>query len=214
MSNTESRNLDLSALFQAVTDNMAENRDKLNQADSYNHNHGDNMVEIFRVITEAMEAKQDADPADQLAYASELLREKSQSGSAQMYAQGLSQASQEFSGQNITTDDAMTLINLLLGAQQSAPAQQPEPSGNLLGSLLSSFTGSQSSQDQDGLDLNDLLTAGMSFMNSKQQGKDNVESLMTALVSATQSGQSPHRAESGAMVAKTLLQVIGSLAGN
>jgi hypothetical protein len=214
MSNTESRNLDLSALFQAVTDNMVENRDTLNQADAYNHNHGDNMVEIFRVITEAMDAKPSADPADQLAYASELLREKSQSGSAQMYAQGLSQASQEFSGQNITTDDAMTLINLLLGGQPAAPAQQPQSSGNLLGSLLSSFSGSQSSEGQDGLDMNDLLTAGMSYMNSKQQGKDNVEAIMTALVSATQSGQSPHRAESGAMVAQTLMQVIGSMAGN
>jgi len=36
------------------------------------------MVEIFRVITEAMETKQSIDPAGQLEYASQLLRKKSQ----------------------------------------------------------------------------------------------------------------------------------------
>jgi hypothetical protein len=34
------------------------------------------MVQIFKMITEAMETKQGADPADQLAYASELLRQR------------------------------------------------------------------------------------------------------------------------------------------
>jgi hypothetical protein len=213
MPSKQANNLDLSKLFQAVTNSMVENREPLNRADQYNHNHGDNMVEIFRVITEAMETKQGADPADQLEYASELLRKKSQTGSAQIYAEGLSHASQEFKGQSINADNAMTLINLLLGGQQAAPTQPSQPSGNLLGSLLSSFTGSQSTESQDGLDLNDLLNAGMSFMSSKQQGKDNVESIMGALVSATQSGQSPHRAESGALVAKTLMQVIGSMSG-
>jgi hypothetical protein len=169
------------------------------------------MVEIFRVITEAMETKQGADPADQLEYASQLLRKKSQSGSAQMYADGLSQASHEFQGMKITADNAMDLISLLLGGQRSESAQPEKPSGDLFGSILSSLTGSQTTENQEGLDIGDLLTAGLSFMSSKQQGKDNVESIMTALVSATQSGQSPNRAESGALVAKTLLQVVDSM---
>ena len=214
MSNSESRNLDLSALFQAVSDNMVENQETLNQADSHNHNHGDNMVETFQLITEAIGTKQDAEPADQLAYASELLREKSQSGSAQKYAEGLSQASQEFAGRSITTDDAMSLVNMLLGGGQTPPPpEQPsQPSGDLLGSLLSGFTGSQSTQSQDGLDFNDLLSAGMSYLSAKQQGKDDLQSLMAALMAA-QSGQSPHHAQSGTMVANTIMQVIGSMTG-
>jgi len=212
MTDRKSTNLDLVSLFGSVTQSIAENQATLNQADKYNHNHGDNMVEIFRVITEAMETKQGADPADQLEYASQLLRKKSQSGSAQMYAEGLSQASHEFQGKKITTDNAMDLISLLLGGQNAAPEQPEKPSGDIFGSILSSLSGSQSSANQDGLDLSDVLTAGMSFLSSKQQGKDNVESIMAALVSATQSGQSPHRAESGALVAKTLLQVIDSMA--
>jgi len=211
MTGRKSTNLDLVSLFGAVTQSIADNQDTLNQADKYNHNHGDHMLDIFQVITEAMETKQGADPADQLEYASQLLRKKSHSGSAQLYADGLSNASQEFQGQKITTENAMDLISLLLGGQKTEPVQPEKPSGDLFGSILSGLTGSKTSENKEGLDLSDVLTAGLSFLSSKQQGKDNVESIMAALVSATQSGQSPHRAESGALVAKTLLQVIDSM---
>ncbi|OGO18072.1 MAG: hypothetical protein A2Z14_07530 [Chloroflexi bacterium RBG_16_48_8] len=66
--------LDLASLFQTVTQNLMGKKEVLNQADTYNNNHGDNMVEIFRVITQAMEQKKDAAPSDQLAYASQLLK--------------------------------------------------------------------------------------------------------------------------------------------
>ena len=60
--------------FQAVSQALNQNQSALNQADTYNHDHGDNMVEIFRVITQAMDEKKGASPAGQLTYASELLR--------------------------------------------------------------------------------------------------------------------------------------------
>ena len=82
------KSIDLSQLFGSVVPALAEQKKTLNQADTYNHNHGDNMVEIFEVITQAMKAKSNATPAEQLAYASQLLQAKSQSGSAQLYAQG------------------------------------------------------------------------------------------------------------------------------
>ena len=106
--------LDLLKLFQTVTGTLSENRDALNQADDRNHDHGDNMVDIFQAITQAMQDKQGADPADQLAHASQLLRQR-QSGSAQVYAQGLSQAASKFQGQQVTPNNAMTLIQSLLG---------------------------------------------------------------------------------------------------
>ena len=203
-------NLDLASLFQSVTGNLLQNRDTLNQADTYNHDHGDNMVQIFEVITQAMQAKQGADPADQLAYASQLLRKKSQSGTAQFYVDGLSKASQQFSGQQVTPDNAMTLVQSLLGAgtQQTS---QPQ-SGDLLGSLLSGLTGGgQAAQEPDGLDAGDLLSAGLAFMQSKQQGESTGEALLDALSAGTAMGQTPHRAQSGALVANTLMQVIGSM---
>ncbi|MDD2695007.1 MAG: hypothetical protein PHS96_02070 [Anaerolineales bacterium] len=205
-----SQSIDLASLFGAVTKTMTKNKKSLNKADTYNHNHGDNMVEIFRVITEAMETKSDADPADQLAYASQLLRQRSQSGSAQMYAQGLSQASQRFQGQQVTQDNALSLIQSLLGGTPAEATQAQAQPGDLLGSLLSGLTGETGAGEQPGLDMNDLLSAGMAFMNARQRGGSNLESLVQALVSTSQAGRSPHRAQSGALVANTIIQMLGA----
>ncbi len=117
-------NIDLLSLFKSVTGTLQDNRESLNKADEYNANHGDNMVEIFDVITQAISKKGGADPADQLAYASQLLGKK-KSGSAQAYAQGLSQASNQFQGKKVTQDNAMQLIQTLLGARGTTPFYKP-----------------------------------------------------------------------------------------
>lgn len=74
--------IDLFSLFKQVSKSVKQNKTTLNKADSYNHDHGDNMVEIFDVITQAMKEKKSADPADQLEYAAQLLRNKTSSGSS------------------------------------------------------------------------------------------------------------------------------------
>ena len=81
--NPQSTRIDLAKLFGAVANSLGEQRETLNQADTYNNDHGDHMVEIFEVVTQAVKEKKNANPADQLAYASEILRRK-QSGSAQV----------------------------------------------------------------------------------------------------------------------------------
>jgi hypothetical protein len=81
----------------------------------------------------------------------------------------------------------------------------------VLDTLISSFTGGQQDTGQNPIDINDILTAGMAFLNNKQQGKDNLESLVNALVTTTQAGQTPHRAQSATLVANTMLQMLGSL---
>lgn len=213
----KSQQLDLVKLFGSVASTLATNKDQLNQADTYNHDHGDNMVEIFEVITQAMQQKKGANPADQLAYASQILRQR-QSGSAQVYAQGLSQASKEFKGQPVTTDNAMTLIQSLLGATQAAPAQSQGGMGaDLLGSLLGGMTGTQAApqaqQDNTpGIDMGDILNAGMAYMNTKQRGGSDTEAIINALVQGSTVGSSsPHRSQSGALVVNTLLQTINAM---
>lgn len=207
--------LDLNTLFQAVTQNLAENRDGLNQADAYNHNHGDNMVEIFKTITEATQTRPGAQPADQLQYASQLLRQRSQSGSAQRYAQGLESASQKLQGQDLTTDNAMQMIQALLSGGEVPPAPKPSKptGGGLLGSLLGMLFGGgqQQSQQGQGLDLGSLLSAGMSLLQSGEGGGGNLDSLVQSLVSGTMKGQADHRTQSGSLVANTLLKLIASM---
>lgn len=220
--------LDLSALFNAATQALTANQSSLNQADTENQNHGDNMVQAFQMISKVLAGQKNASPSQQLNQASQYLAQHGTSGSAQIYSQGLAQAAQQFQGQSaVTPENAMTLIQSLLGGgQQSAPQaggdllgtllggeQAASQGGDLLGALLG---GTQSapqagSQQPDGLDLGDLLNAGMTFMNAKQQGQDNVQAALTALMSAGPMAQKPHRQQSGQLVANALLQAISSM---
>jgi hypothetical protein len=199
--------IDLAKLFQSVTGTLSQNRESLNEADTNNHDHGDNMVETFEVITQAMKEKKGADPADQLAYASEILRQR-KSGSAKVYADGLAQASQEFQGQQVNSGNAMTLIQTLLGGGQAAPQQQPQDSGlgGMLGSLLGGGAAKPAQQQGGGLDVGDLLNAGMSFMNTKQRGGSNLEAIVSAVVSSSAMGG--YRQQSGNLVAGALMQAV------
>jgi hypothetical protein len=68
------------------------------------------------------------------------------------------------------------------------------------------------SQQSGGIDLGDVLNAGMAFMGAKQQGQDNLQAALTAFMSAGPMAQKPHRQQSGQLVANALLQAIGSMA--
>ncbi len=216
--------MDLGSLFNVASQALAANQSSLNQADAENQNHGDNMVQVFNMISQVMANQQGATPAKQLRQASQYLAKNGTSGSAQVYSQGLAQAAKQFRGQSsVTPDNATMLVQSLLGGGGQAPqgsadllgsllggGQQTSQGGDLLGTLLS---GGQSvpqgsSQQQSGLDIGDLLNAGMSFMNAKQQGQDNLQAALTALMSAGPMAQKPHRQQSGQLVANALLQAI------
>lgn len=209
--------VDLAKLFSAVASNLAENRDTLNKADTYNSDHGDNMVAIFQSVAKIVQSKANTNQSSQLAAASKELR-KNKSGSAQLYANGLDQASKAFKGKVINPENAATLIQALMGGAQPAPAaaqpQSNESGAGILGSLLGSLGGGQASSqaaDQNGLDLGDLLNVGMAFMDSKQKGSSNTEAIINAVLSSGPLGQTSHRTQSGSLVANTIMQVLGSM---
>jgi hypothetical protein len=202
----QSNILDLGKLFQSVTGTLAKNKESLNEADTENHDHGDNMVETFEVITRAMKEKKGADPADQLAYAAEILRSR-KSGSAQIYSQGLTEAAKEFQGQQVTPNNAMTLIQALLGGGQPSRQQQQDSGlGGMLGSLLGGGQPAQQQKADNGLDIGDLLNAGMAFMNTKARGGGNLEAIVNAVVSSSAMGG--YRQQSGNLVASALMQAV------
>jgi hypothetical protein len=238
------RGTDLSAIFNVAAQALAANQASLNQADTENQNHGDNMVQTFSMIAQAMSSQRGSAPSAQLQHASEYLAQNATSGSGQVYAQGLAQAAQQFQGQKaVTPDNAMLLIQSLLGGDQQTGAQsgadllgalmggqqvapQTSTAGDLLGSLLGgeqstpqtggdlmgALAGGQQGQSE-GLDLGDLVNAGMAFMNAKQQGQDNLQAALSALMSAGPMAQKPHRQQSGQLVANALLQAISGMAG-
>jgi hypothetical protein len=198
---------DLAGLFNVAAKTLAANRSGLNAADAENHNHGDNMARAFKMISQAMATQRGAPPSEQLRYASDYLAQHADNGSAHVYSQGLAQAAQQYQGQQaITPDNALLLIQSLLGGGQQDPSQG---GADLLGSLLG---GQQAQQAQaQGIDLAALLSAGLTFMSAKQQGQDNVQAALTALMSSGPMAQRPHREQSGQLVANALLQAIAGM---
>lgn len=181
------QNLDLVPMFKAASKALKQNQDSLNQADQYNHNHGDNMVDIFGVITKAMQAKKDASPTDQLEYAAQKLRQNPSSGSAVAYSEGLERAAQQFQGKQLTSANAMDLISALMGVG-SAQQSSSSPAGGLLGSLLGGGS-SASGTDSPAADiLGSLLGGGSAPAQTSGGAGDLLGSLLGTDSTPTQSG--------------------------
>jgi len=246
--NAGSRGLDLASLFNVATQALTANQSSLNQADTENQNHGDNMVQAFGLISQALASQKGASPSQQLSHASQVLAQNGTSGSAQVYSQGLAQAAQQLQGHSaVTPDNAMTLVQSLLGGGQQTASQggdllgallggggqsapqggadllgallgggqsAPQGGADLLGALLGGGQSTQPSggQGQEGLDIGDVLNAGMTFMNAKQQGQGNLQAALSAVMAAGPMSQKPHRQQSGQVVGNAILQAVAGLA--
>jgi len=204
--------IDLATLFGSVTKQLAQNKESLNEADSYNHNHGDNMVQIFNLVQNAVAKRSGKPVEDQLAYASQVVKDKTNSGSANLYAQGLEKAAKNLSGQDLNEKTMSVLLQSLLGVEQPKPKPQSQ-TDNILGSLLSGFAGQSSEPTNSGqsLGLDDLMQAGMAYFQSKQSGDSSMEAIISALMAASPMGKSSHRAQSASIVASTIMNFVGSL---
>ena len=138
-----------------------------------------------------------------MAYASQILRQKSQSGSAQVYADSLSDASSQFKGtKQIDASNVMNLIQLLLGAQGSVevPAQQTQGGGDMLGGLLGSLLGGGQTAQPQNSGAGDLIGDLLGGLTGAQQpeaaqapaasGKIDIGTLLNAGMAFAQSKQS------------------------
>ena len=139
--------LDLAGIFGTVTQALEENKQTLNQADEFNQNHGDNMVQTFHTITETLQQKKNRSDSAALALAAKRISKNATSGSSKLYAEHLAEASTQFKGKSVDMQGAMQLLQTLIGASQSGPSsqaaaqQQPSQGGDMLGSLLGGLSG-------------------------------------------------------------------------
>lgn len=200
-----SQGMDLAPLFSMAAQALTANQAALNRADAQNQNHGDNMVQIFNLITQALSSKSGAPPSQQLAHASKYLAVHGTSGSAKVYSEGLARAARQFEGQTVTPNNAMMLVQSLLGG--GMPAAQSNQGGGALDAIMDLTKG----EKLDANDVGALLNAGMAFLGAKQQGQDNMQAAISALISGGPMGQSPHRAQSGELVANALMQAISAM---
>ncbi len=202
--------INLLELFKSASSTLNKNKEVLNAEDTFNHNHGDNMAETFSVITQAMKEKADLPAWQQLAYASDLLRSKTQSGSGSLYAKGLAAASTQFKGKKVNETNVVNLIQTMMAAGvKPKPLPVEKTSGgtnllgtltsllgssggsNLLGSLLGSLGGGGGAKKSGGggFDLGGLL-GGLTGGGNKQQsgggGGFDIGSLLGGLTGGEQ----------------------------
>ena len=195
--------LDLTTIFKAVTQQLSQQKTELNEVDTYNHDHGDHMVQIFDLIQKSV-AKKSKEPVNkQLEYASKVVEKEADSGSAKLYAQGLSSAAKNMAGETLNPNTIGTLVKSLLNVEE--PEEKQANSG-LFGSLLSGLTGGGEKESEgQKVELDDLLRAGLAFVQSKQGGGSNTEAIINALIAASPLGESAHRSQSGSLVASTIM---------
>ncbi len=230
--------LDLAQIFQLVANNLAQSQSALNQADTANHDHGDNIVQIFNTITKAVQSQKGEPVAAQLAHAGKTLSAM-KSGSAQLYSKGLIQASKEFKGKTLNQDTLPILLQALLGGGTPTPKKAENPGMEMLGQLLGGTSGGGVNLS-DGVDLNDILSLGGSLLAGQQSGKgvdltDGVDmNDLLALGGSLLGGQqqrsaspletiigsflnnsavgSGYRAQSGQIIIQTILQILAGMA--
>ena len=213
--------LNLSSVFKEITKVLETNRQQLDNADEYNHNHGSNMVQTFTLIQKAVESKKTEPVSDQLAYASEVLKEKSTGGTAQIYSEGLAKASQEFVGKDFNASTAGTLINSMMGIDTNTDTERG--AGDLLSSLLGSLStteAKQETQTQTPAQSTDLFGSLIGSLTGQQQttttptstnNQSDTSDLLGGLLgglTGTSSTSSQSSSGSG------LSDLVGSLLGN
>lgn len=210
---TPARKVNLAKVFQDVAGVMAQNETALNEADTLNHDHGTNMAQTFRTIAGAVQERKTSSASAQLEHAAAAVRSSSKSGSAQLYADGLHEAAMRFKGRQVTEQNAMELVQTLMGldspaAQAAAPADASRAGGaDMLGSLLGGLMGGgapaqQQQQPAGGDMLGSLLGAlsgGTPTTQQQSGGGDMLGSLLGGMLSgaATPQQQPQAQAQSG-----------------
>jgi hypothetical protein len=207
--------IDLLQLFQAAAGALQQNQSALNKADSYNHDHGDNMVNTFNTIVQALQQKPDAKPAAQLKYVSQQLEQNSTSGSGKTYAQGFSQAAQKIKGTGITLENILPLLLMILGGGKSSSGAGS--STDIIGSILGGLLGGQnasSSQSGQGIDLGGLLGSilggGQSSSTQSAQG-GGLGDILGGILGGQPASSS---GSSGSSAGDLLGTLIGGIVGN
>jgi hypothetical protein len=215
-------NLDLAGIFGAVTQALASNQQSLNQSDTHNQDHGDNMVQTFQTITKALQQKKGGSASAALSYASKTLSKSTSSSSGKLYAQNLAQASTQFKGKSIDAQSALSLLQTLIGGGQSNQSGSQPAGGDMLSALLGGLAGGENSPAQapmqsGGGDLLGMLLGGLTGgADSSDQaptqsgGGDLLSSLLGGLAGSADSSAQPSNQTGGGDLLGSLL---GGLAG-
>jgi len=206
--------LQLAPLFQAVADFLTRNREAFNQADPYNTNHGDHMVEIFQIAVRAAQEKAGASVADAMQHAAGLLAETHGNGSAQVYGRGLAQLAGQLRKYNLELVDLVFYVQSVLSEEKSEAGKNGQArSGDVLKALVGGLAGWQQvvtdkQPTENPLDLGYMFELGIAYMQAKQRGGGRAQVIADAAASASPLSNVPHRYQSGKLAIETLLEAM------
>ena len=223
---TPARKVNLAKVFQDVAGVMAQNETALNEADTLNHDHGTNMAQTFRTIAGAVQERKTSSASAQLEHAAAAVRSSSKSGSAQLYADGLHEAAMRFKGRQVTEQNAMELVQTLMGldspaAQAAAPADASRAGGaDMLGSLLGGLMGggapAQQQQQPAGGDMLGSLLGGLmgGGAPAQQQQQPAGGDMLGSLLGGLMGGGAPAQQQQQPAVGGDMLgSLLGALSG-
>lgn len=210
---------DLAGVFRSAADILAQQREVLNMADAVNANHGDHMLEIFRVATRATQALPLSDLPGSLEEAGHLLAQLEANASAQVYAHGLEQFGRAFRQHQVEFDDLARYVQHILRepsssspqAEEKASSSGSEKGGEVLKALVAGLSGwvqveNGENPSEKGVDVGYLFELGMVYMQAKSRGGSRLDVLSEAAVNASPLSRVPYRAQSGKLVFRALLQ--------
>jgi len=208
---------ELAPIFTSVAAALAENRLVLIQADSFNGNHGDHMVEIFTIAAHAAAEKGTQDLSEAMDYANLLLQDRQDNGSAQIYASGLGQLAAQFRKYGITLAELIVYIQKVVWEQdESSEFAASNRSGDVLKALVSALAGWQGALDGEtgnsgGISLGSMFDLGIAYVQARQRGGSREAVIADAAATISPLSRVPHRYQSGKLAILALLRALGGL---
>jgi len=211
--------IELALIFQPVVDVMGQQQAAFNQADTFNGNHGDHMLEIFELATQAARDKAGETLSDAMQHAATRLAGMKENGSAQVYAHGLAAFAQQFSEQSISLDDLVYYVQGVLLENQKKSAKEVDigassdkKAGDVLKALIAGLAGWQKAEQEETqislLDLSYLFDLGVAYMSAKARGGSKAKIIADAAISVSPLNDVLYRAESGRLAIQTLLETM------
>jgi hypothetical protein len=202
---------DLARLFRTVQAAMEAQRQAFNQADEFNGNHGDHMVEIFEIAARASEQQGGIELAAAMERAGQWLVTCIDNGSAQVYARGLAALAEQFRKHEISLQDLLAYVRGVTHEKSESKAPQAK-SGPVLKALmggLADWQGAEEGKATNGLSLGYLFDLGVAYMQAKGHGGSRVEVIAEAAAAASPLKDVSHRRMSGKAVILALLKAMG-----
>lgn len=214
---------DIPRLFSHIAEQVEQQREAFNAADTLNGDHGDHMVEIFRAAADSVPAGAIHDLPQALHRAAQSLLALRENGSAQVYGRGLESFGEAFAQAGISADELALYVRRLLAEQTAEDAgpeaqpvqaaqqvQAPERSQVLkaLVNGLSAWKHQESRTDSPApkMDLGVLFDLGITYMQARQRNESKIETIADAAVTSSPLNEVPHRAQSGKLAIRAFLE--------